>query len=73
MQKEYTTEISSIQDKSLEIKQAKRSLLLKKLAFIGLVIVLLTIINSFELLSSGGSAALTLVSTILIIVYFIIV
>lgn len=73
MQEEYTTEISNIKDKTLEIKQAKRSLLLKKLTFIGLVVILLTIINSFELLSSGGSAALTLVSTILIIVYFIIV
>ena len=73
MKEEHSTEISIINDKILKIKQEKRCLLLKKLTFIGLVIILLTVINSYELLSSGGSATLTLVSTVLILLYFFIV
>jgi len=72
IKEKYAEQISSIKDKLNTIKQEKWKLRYKKWLFIGVAIILLTLINTFELLSPDWSAMLTLLSTILMILYFFI-
>ncbi len=72
IQNEYDEKISAIKEKLVGIKRTKRALQLKKLAAVGLVILLLTLINSFELLSPGADTVATLLSAGLTVLYFLI-
>jgi len=72
IQDTYAEKMSELKAKLDNVKNEKWKLRYKKWFFIGLAIILLTTINSFELMSADNAIALTSLSTILLIVYFFI-
>lgn len=72
IQAKYANKISEIKGKLDSIKNEKWKLRRKKWLYIGVAIVILTAINTFELLSMTNLAGLNSLSTILLMLYFFI-
>ena len=68
----YAEKVSEIKEKLDNIKREKWKLRYKKWLFIGAASLILTTINSFELMSIDNASALTSFSSILLIIYFFI-
>lgn len=69
---EYKEQVSAVKDKLANIEKDKWKMRYKKWLCIGIAIIILTIISSFELMSSGTAAGLDLLSAMLLIIYFFI-
>ena len=72
IQDTYAEKVSEVKAKLDSVKKDKWKLRYKKWLYIGIAIIILTIINSFELMSAGNSIALISLSTLLLILYFFI-
>ena len=72
IQDTYAEKVSEIKAKLVSVKNEKWKLRYKKWLYIGIAIIILTIISSFELMSADNSIALTSLSTLLFILYFFI-
>ena len=72
IQDTYAQRISEIKTKLDSIKNEKWKLRRKKWLYIGIAVIILTVINTLDLLSTNNSAILNLVSGILLILYFFI-
>ena len=68
----YAKMMSEVKAKLDAVKRDKWKLRYKKWLYIGIAIILLTTISSFELMSPDNSIALTSLSTLLLLLYFII-
>lgn len=68
----YAEKVSEIKEKLDNIKREKWKLRYKKWLFIGVASLVLTTINSFELMSIDNATALTSFSSLLLIIYFFI-
>ena len=68
----YAKKMSEVKAKLDTIKRDKWKLRYKKWLYIGIACILLTTISSFELMSPDNSIALTSLSTLLLLLYFII-
>ena len=72
IQDTYATRISEIKSKLDSIKNEKWKLRRRKWLYIGIAIIILTAINSFELLSMSNLRGLNSLSTVLLMLYFFI-
>lgn len=72
IQDEYAARVAEVNNKLDGVKKDRWKLRYKKWLYIGIAIILLTIINTFELLSPDNGAILTVLSALLLIAYFFI-
>lgn len=72
IQDSYAEKVSEVKAKLDSVKKEKWKLRYKKWLCIGIAIIILTTINSFELMSANGTNGLISLSTLLLILYFFI-